>query len=39
MLPWLILILVVVFGLTIETRPHVLATVHLLIEHVVVLLS
>jgi Zn-dependent protease with chaperone function len=38
-LPWLILILVVVVGLTIETRPHVLATVHLLIEHVVVLLS
>jgi len=38
-LPWLILILVVAVGLTIETRPHVLAAVHSLIEHVVVVLS
>jgi len=38
-LPWLILILIVAVGLTIETRPHVLAMVHLLLEHVVVLLS
>jgi hypothetical protein len=38
-LPWLILILVVSVGLTIETRPHVLAAVHSLIEHVVVVLS
>jgi Zn-dependent protease with chaperone function len=38
-LPWLVLILVVALGLTIETLPHVLAAVHSFIEHVVVFLS
>ena len=39
LLPWLVLILVLMIGLTMETRPQVLATVHLFIEHVVVVLS
>jgi len=39
LLPWVILVLIVVVGLTIETRPHVLASVHSLIEHVVLVLS
>ncbi len=37
--PWLILIFIVVVGLTIESRPQVLASVHSFIEHVVVILS
>jgi Zn-dependent protease with chaperone function len=37
--PWLVLGLFVVAGVTIESRPHVLAAVHHLVEHVVVLLS
>ena len=37
--PWLVLLLVVVLGLTIGTRSHVLASVHSLIEHVVLVLS
>ena len=37
--PWLLLIFVVVVGLTVESRPQVLASVHLFIEHVVVILS
>ena len=39
LLPWLVLIFVLLIGLTMETRPQVLATVHLFIEHVVVVLS
>jgi Zn-dependent protease with chaperone function len=39
LLPWLVLIFVFMIGLTIETRPQVLATVHMFIEHVVVVLS
>ncbi|HET6978432.1 MAG TPA: M56 family metallopeptidase [Pyrinomonadaceae bacterium] len=38
-LPWLSLALIVVVGVTIESRPQVLASVHSLIEHVVVILS
>jgi Zn-dependent protease with chaperone function len=37
--PWLMMMAIVALGLTIETRPHVLASVHSLIEHVVVILS
>src|SRR5215217_9469358 len=37
--PWLVLGLFVVVGVTIESRPHVLAAVHHLVEHVVVVLS
>jgi hypothetical protein len=37
--PWLILVLLVVVGVTIESRPHVLAAVHHLVENVVVILS
>lgn len=37
--PWLILALFVVAGVTIESRPQVLATVHHFVEHVVVVLS
>jgi Zn-dependent protease with chaperone function len=38
-LPWFVLSLVVVVGVTIESRPQVLAAVHNFVEHVVVLLS
>jgi|ERR1700752_556097 len=38
-LPWLVLMLVVVTGVTIESRPQVLAAVHHFVEHVVVVLS
>jgi Zn-dependent protease with chaperone function len=37
--PWLVLMLIVVVGVTIESRPQVLASVHALVEHVVVILS
>ena len=37
--PWLVLALIVVVGVTIESRPQVLATVHSFVEHVVVILS
>jgi Zn-dependent protease with chaperone function len=37
--PWLILLSVVIIGLTIESRPSVLVTVHSFIEHIVVVLS
>jgi Zn-dependent protease with chaperone function len=37
--PWLVLGLFVVAGVTIESRPHVLAAVHHLVENVVVVLS
>lgn len=37
--PWLVLALFVVVGVTIESRPQVLATVHAFVEHVVVILS
>ena len=37
--PWLVLAFVVVVGVTIESRPHVLATVHHFVEQVVVVLS
>lgn len=37
--PWLVLALIVVVGVTIESRPQVLASVHSLVEHVVVVLS
>lgn len=37
--PWLVLALVVVVGVTIESRPQVLATVHDFVEHVVIVLS
>ena len=37
--PWLVLALVVVVGVTIESRPQVLAAVHQFVEHVVVVLS
>ena len=37
--PWLVLSLVVVVGVTLESRPQVLATVHRFVEHVVVVLS
>jgi len=38
-MPWFVLSLIVVVGVTIESRPQVLAAVHSLIEHVVALLS
>jgi Zn-dependent protease with chaperone function len=37
--PWFVLALVVVLGVTLESRPQVLATVHHFVEHVVVVLS
>jgi Zn-dependent protease with chaperone function len=37
--PWIVLSLIVVIGVTIESRPHVLAAVHSFVEHVVVVLS
>lgn len=37
--PWLVLALFVVVGVTIESRPHVLAAVHHVVEQVVVVLS
>lgn len=37
--PWFVLALIVVLGLTIESRPQVLATVHQFVEHVVAVLS
>ena len=37
--PWLLLIVVVAAGLTLETRPQVLASVHSFIEYVVVIVS
>ena len=37
--PWLVLALFVVAGITIESRPHVLAAVHHFVENVVVVLS
>jgi|SRR5688500_417096 Zn-dependent protease with chaperone function len=38
-MPWLVLTLIVVLGVTIESRPQVLAAVHNFVEHVVVVLS
>lgn len=38
-LPWFVLSLIVVFGVTIESRPQVLAAVHNFVEHVVAVLS
>jgi len=38
-MPWLLLATVLVAGLTIESRPQVLASVHFFIEHVVAFLS
>ena len=37
--PWLVLSVVVLVGVTIESRPQVLAAVHNFVEHVVVILS
>jgi len=37
--PWLVLTLMVVIAITIESRPQVLATVHHLVEEVVIVLS
>lgn len=37
--PWSVLALIVVVGVTIESRPQVLATVHNFVEHVVAVLS
>ena len=37
--PWLVLTLMVVIAVTIESRPHVLASVHHFVEQVVVVLS
>jgi Zn-dependent protease with chaperone function len=37
--PWLILTLTVIVGVTIESRPQVLAAVHQFVEHVVAVLS
>jgi Zn-dependent protease with chaperone function len=37
--PWLVLMLMVVIAVTIESRPHVLASVHHFVEQVVVVLS
>ena len=37
--PWIVLSLVVVGGVTLESRPQVLAAVHHLVENVVVVLS
>lgn len=38
-LPWFVLTVVVVIGVTIESRPQVLAAVHRVVEHVVAVLS
>ena len=38
-MPWRVLAVIVMLGVTIESRPQVLAGVHSLVEHVVVLLS
>src|SRR5690242_4632031 len=38
-MPWLVLTLIVLLGVTIESRPQVLAAVHTLIEYVVAVLS
>ena len=38
-MPWFVLSLIVVLGVTTESQPQVLAAVHSLIEHVVVILS
>ncbi|HEX6043583.1 MAG TPA: M56 family metallopeptidase [Pyrinomonadaceae bacterium] len=38
-IPWLVLTLVVVVSVTIESRPQVLAAVHVFVEHVVAFLS
>jgi hypothetical protein len=38
-MPWLVLTLIVVLGVTIESRPQVLAAVHNFVEHVVAVLS
>jgi len=38
-MPWFVLTAIVILGVTIESRPQVLAAVHSLVEHVVVLLS
>jgi hypothetical protein len=37
--PWLVLSLIVVIGVSIESRPQVLASVHSFVEHIVVVLS
>jgi Zn-dependent protease with chaperone function len=37
--PWIVLSLIVVIGVTIESRPHVLAAVHSFVEQVVAVLS
>jgi len=37
--PWLVLTLIVVIGVSIESRPQVLASVHYFVEHVVAVLS
>jgi Zn-dependent protease with chaperone function len=37
--PWFVLALIVVVGVTLESRPQVLAAVHHFVEHVVVVLS
>jgi len=39
LIPWMLLVFVVMLGLTIESRPQVLASVHGLIENVVAILS
>ena len=39
LVPWLVLTLMVVIAVTIESRPHVLASVHHFVEQVVVVLS
>jgi Zn-dependent protease with chaperone function len=39
LVPWFVLTLIVVIGVTIENRPQVLATVHQFVEHVVKVLS
>jgi hypothetical protein len=39
LIPWFVLVAVVAMGLTIESRPAVLATVHSFIENVVAVLS
>jgi hypothetical protein len=37
--PWIVLTFIVVAGVTLESRPQVLAAVHHLVENVVVVLS
>jgi Zn-dependent protease with chaperone function len=39
LMPWLLLTTILVTGLTIESRPQLLASVHFFIEHVVAILS